>query len=137
MEAMQKEVNKIKSITKKEFITMWKAASNSKKRLPTYKEEEIKVYSYETNRYEPRTHKVKVKGFLYPEHYILYNIVRGKPLSRGFGEHTDGYRSALGFFTSKYPSKYFTEILYEPFKEGMTKEQFEALILEAQEIAIG
>jgi hypothetical protein len=137
MEAVKNEVKEIKAITRKEFVTMWKAASNSSKRKPTYKQEEIKVFSYATKKYEPMTHKVKVKGFLYPEHHILYNIIRGLPLSRGFGEHTDGYRFALQFFTCPFPSSYMLERLYEPFKEGMTYEKFKELINEAQEIVRG
>lgn len=134
MEAVKNEVKEIQAITRKEFVTMWKAASNSVKRKPTYKQEEIKVFSHITKKYEPMKHKVKVKGFLYPEHYILYNIVRGKPLTRGFGEGTDGYRFAAQFFTCSFPSLYMLERLYEPFKEGMTYDKFKELIKESQEI---
>jgi hypothetical protein len=127
------EFNPMQSIKRKDFIAMWKVISNSPKIKPTFVKEEIKVYSHETQKYEPMTHKVKVKGFVYPEHHILYNIVRGKPLSRGFGEGTDGYRNALSFFRSYY-SKYANEKLYEPFKEHMTFEEFEKIVSEAKSI---
>lgn len=134
MENTTIELNLIQAITKKEFVTLWKAASNDKRRKPIYKEEEIKVYSYETKRYEPIKHKVKVKGFLYPEHHIIYNIVRGFPASRGFGENTDGYLSALGFFKSKYLHQSFMDVLYEPFRDSMTKEKFDNLIIEVKNV---
>jgi hypothetical protein len=135
METINNEIKQIQTITKQEFIAMWKTASNDKRRKPIYKEEEIKVYNPNTRKYESKIHKVKVKGFLHPEHHILYNIVRGKPLSRGFIEHTVGYLTALSFFTSNYPNQYYSNLLYEPFKELITREKFDALIVEVQQIA--
>lgn len=122
---INEEFNAMQAINRKAFNAMWKAISNSDKRKPTF---------VELNPNGSFVQKLKVKGFIYPEHHILYNLVRGLPTCRGFGAETDGYKNALAFFKSSYNSKHLNKKLYEPFENYMTLEEFEKVLAEAKTI---
>jgi hypothetical protein len=133
--ATTEEFNPMQSITIKNFVAIWKNISNSPRIKPTFVEKKGARYNYKTRKTKIFTYKEKIKGFIYPEHHILYNMVRGLPLSRGFGVKTPGYKTALDFFTNNKNKEYYNKKLYEPFKESMTMEEFEKILTEAKKIA--
>jgi hypothetical protein len=65
-----------------DFIKTWKTIINDKRIKPTFI-----LDSYDK--------KIKVKGFIYPEHHLIYNIIRGFELNRGFIFNSEGYKEAL------------------------------------------
>lgn len=119
------ENNEVVSIiTRKEFCILWKKISNDKRAKP---------HLVEYKSYGGHTYKVKEKGWIYPEHHILYNIIRGLPSSRGFKEDSEGYKNALNYFKHFYELKYITH-LHKPFAEVITLENFKKLLFEIKEI---
>ncbi len=108
------------NINKKEFIEIWKKISNDKR---------IRPKLVEHKSYYGTTYKTKEKGWLYPEHHILYNLIRGYPANRGFLENSEGFENALNFFKES-SSIYKSNLMFEPFKEHLSKEQYSNLLLE-------
>lgn len=111
-------------ITRKEFCILWKKIQADKRTKP---------YFVEHKGYGGHTYKVKEKGWVYPEHHIIYNLIRGLPLSRGFKEDSDGYKNALNYLKTFYENRYINH-LYKAFAETLTLEQYKALLLEIKEI---
>lgn len=111
-------------ITQKEFCIIWKKISHDKKSKP---------YLVEHNAYGGGTYKTKEKGWIYPEHHIIYNMLRGLPPTRGFKEGTEGYKDALNFlkFTANFG---YNGYIFKPFEEYITEENFKILLLEIKNI---
>ncbi len=119
------------TIERKEFTNIWKKISNSPKRKPTFSEVNASRYDGESKNYSHFLQKVKVKGFIYPEHHVLYNIARCLPLTRGFTEGSKGLEEALKFFKNK-SSVQLNNKIYEPFKGLITNETYCEMIEEAR-----
>ena len=115
--------NALTTITTKEFIAIWKKIANSEKRKPTFT----------TEMHYGKPCKMRQKGFIYPEHHIIYNIVRGKPASRGFQENTEGYDKAMAYFKSNASN--VSDLMYAPFEGHMSKETFGLIRDEVRKIA--
>lgn len=111
----------VSMITRKEFCIIWKKISNDKRTKPTL---------VEHKNYDGSTYKVKEKGWIYPEHHIIYNLIRGLPASRGFKEGTEGYDNALNFLKSSNFN--YANHLFKPFAEYIPTDKFKALLLEIQ-----
>lgn len=112
----------VSTITRKEFCIIWKKVSNDKRTKPSLVEHKS---------YGGGTYKVKEKGWIYPEHHIIYNLIRSLPASRGFKEGTEGYENALNFLKKTSNFGYAGYIL-KPFEEYIPAEKFKALLLEIQ-----
>lgn len=116
-------VELLHTITRKEFCIMWKQISKDKRTKPHFVE-----YTYNGT-----THKTKEKGWVHPEHHIIYNIIRGLPTDRGFKKGTQGYESALKFL--KHSSHFgFGGVILKPFEQFMSPEKFKVLLLEIQNL---
>lgn len=111
-------------ITRKEFCILWKKVSNDKRAKPH-------LVEYKT--YGGQTYKVKEKGWIYPEHHIIYNLIRGLPVTRGFKEDSDGFKNALSSLKNFYHLHSFSH-LHKPFEEVISLENFKILLLEIKEI---
>lgn len=112
----------VSTITRKEFCIIWKKVSNDKRTKPSF---------VEYKNYDGSTYKVKEKGWIHPEHHIIYNLIRDLPASRGFKEGTEGYENALNYLKNSYNFNYASHIL-KPFEEHIPAEKFKALLLEIQ-----
>ncbi|NCQ50305.1 hypothetical protein GW796_00085 [archaeon] len=95
----------------KEFISVWKKISNDVRIKPTFD-------SYHN----------KIKGYIYPEHHILYNIVRGFPANRGFTDGTEGFKNALSFFSKNY----YLNKMFEPFEGHLSTEVYNEILTEVK-----
>lgn len=115
---------KLSVIKNKEFCILWKTVANDKRTKPH-------LVEYKT--YGGQTYKVKEKGWIYPEHHIIYNIIRGLPASRGFKEDSEGYKNALSYLKHFYHLHSFNH-LHKPFADSITTEKFKILLLEMKEI---
>lgn len=113
----------VSTITRKEFCIIWRKVTNDKRIKPTLVEH--KAYG--------ETYKVKEKGWIYPEHHIIYNVIRGLHPQRGFDEGTEGYENALNFLKKTSNFGYAGNIL-KPFEEFIPADKFKSLLLEIQYI---
>ncbi len=121
------------TIERKEFVSIWKNISNDERRKPSFEEVKFARYDWSTKKTIHYIQKVKNKGFIEPEHHILYNLVRGLPLDRGFKEGSEGFLNALDFFKNK-PTTYRQNMVYKSFKDIMPNDQYCAMIEEAIEM---
>lgn len=120
----QEVLEAFSTITRKDFCIIWKKISNDKKIKPTL----VELKSYGSG-----TYKVKEKGWIYPEHHIIYNLIRGLPSTRGFQEGTEGYENALNFLKKTANFGYAGNIL-KPFEESMSSDKFKNLLLEIKNL---
>lgn len=109
----------MKTFDTKEFAKIWKKISNDKRIRPTLVQHGSGKYSYQT----------KEKGWIYPEHHIIYNIMRELPIDRGFDVGTEGFEEALSFLknTSNFG---FAGRVYKPFEEFIEPEKFKEILSE-------
>lgn len=114
----------VSTITRKEFCIIWKKVFNDKRTKPS-------LVEYKS--YGGGTYKVKEKGWIYPEHHIIHNLIRDLPASRGFKEGTEGYENALNFLKKTSNFGYASYVL-KPFEEHIPAEKFKALLLEIQNL---
>ncbi len=121
------------TITKQQFKTIWKQISNDQRIKPIFEDVKCGKYDWETKKYITFMQKIKTKGFIYPEHHILYNILRELPIKRGFQPESIGYLDALDFFKGN-PSSYKINKIYLPFKDLMSSEDFSFLINESKKL---
>lgn len=121
------------TIEKKEFVAIWKKISNDEKRKPYFEDVKSFYYDWSSKKAIPFMQKIKNKGFIYPEHHILYNLVRNLPLDRGFQKDSEGFNQALDFFKGT-PQVYRQNQIYAAFKEIIPNEQYCSLIKEVSEI---
>ncbi len=115
---------KLSVITRKEFIAIWKKISNDQK---------IKPLLVERKLYDGTMYKEKVKGWIYPEHHILYNLIRNLPIDRGFQPNTDGYKIALSNLKDTRNFHYKKHLLL-PFQEFLKEENILLLFQEIQKL---
>lgn len=113
-------IEAVEIITRKEFCLIWKKISNDRRIKPTLVEHK----SYSGDNYQ-----VKEKGWIYPEHHIIHNLIRGLPPTRGFKEGTEGYENALNFLRTTSNFGYAGNIL-KPFEESMSSDKFKVLLFE-------
>lgn len=111
------------SITRKDFCAIWKKISNDKRVKPTYIDHKSYFYNVPC--------KLKQKGWIHPEHHIIYNLIRQLPAHRGFKENTQGYQEALTFIKKSYNFNRSTYIL-SPFEEYIPNEQLTLFLSEIQ-----
>lgn len=111
----------LESITINEFVIAWRKAFHDKRVKPYMKGHGNKdtKYYYET----------KEKGWLYPEHHIIYNVIRGLPISRGFEENSEGFQDALDFLKHTANFGYGGKIL-TPFEESLGKDKVKEILEE-------
>lgn len=115
------------TITKQQFKNIWKKISNDQRRKPTFEEVKCGKYDWESKKYIIFMQNIKTKGFIFPEHHIIYNIIRGFSLDRGFQPESIGYLDALNFFKDNH-NTYKNNKIYLPFKDFMSGEEFSNLI---------
>ncbi len=118
---------------KKEFVKMWKVISNSKRIKPKFVDKEFStgVFDKETKTYVKRIQRFKEKGYIYPEHHIIYNIIRGFPAERGFDKDSLGLINAKNSF--KYNSIFTSDLFPEPFKGLMSDEEIKEVFTMVKE----
>ncbi len=107
----------MENITKHDFIAIWKKATNHPNIKPTITE----------HTYNGITTKTKTKGWIYPEHHIIYNLIRNKPIYLGFycGDYpTEGFKDAYDNLKRSKGNVYFSNKLYAPFQEHINGETF-------------
>ena len=116
----------MESTTKENFVAIWKKISNH----PNIKPKMVEVDSYNGKV------KIKQKGWIHPEHHLIYNVVRGKKISLGFycGETaTEGFNDAVFNLKKFSPTQKWTfNMLFTPFKEYIPEDEFVALLSEIQ-----
>lgn len=114
----------VSTITRKEFCIIWKKISNDKRTKP---------HLVEYKSHDGETYKLKEKGWIHPEHHIVYNLIRDLPSTRGFKEDSEGYQNALNYLKNSHNFNYSSHIL-KPFEEHIPAEKFKLLLLEIQTI---
>jgi hypothetical protein len=109
-------------INKKEFREIWKKMANSDKRLPV-----LETVTY----YGGRTIKVRKDGLLTPELHIVYNIVRGFPIEKGFKKDSIGFKLAKQvLLNTRYSGKDNNGLSF--LQDYITKEQLDELRVEVK-----
>ena len=101
-------------------------------------EEEKKLYkeikrawarSVNNKEYKPYKNKygTKFEGRLYATHFMVYNIIRGLPHSRGFEPLGQGYENAVADLNMFLKFENEAKLLY-PFENLITLETFKELL---------
>jgi hypothetical protein len=96
------------------FRQAWKDFHNSGKAKAEWKETSYLSWDYGTREYVKKVHKVKYTA-LAAHHYLLYNLLRGKPSHCGFfeaGNPTEGYKEAVNMLLSLYQRYFRTDIKF-------------------------
>lgn len=109
----------LNSITICEFVQLWRKAFAEQRKNPSIVQNQL-VESISSN---PK------KGKLYPEHYIMYNVVRNLPITRGFQPDSNSYKNALHNLI--YLQSYQIEKkMFKPFENTLEFEKFQTILKE-------
>jgi hypothetical protein len=121
-ETTQKYTETLHSITIRDFVQLWRKAFADKRTKP----------SIVQHQYGDLIYKTKEKGWIYPEHHILYNLVRNLPVTRGFQPDSDGYKNALHHLIHLQSSQ-IEKILFKPFEDSLDFEKFQTILTEIRQ----
>lgn len=116
-------------LDKKEFKAVWKLIANDKRIKPTFEDKEMHGYDYSQRKSYTYMQKFKTKGFVYPEHHIIFNVIIGRPIDCGFVPDSAGFKDAVSFFKGNY-STYKSNLIFSAFKDFVSAEEYSKLIEE-------
>ncbi len=105
---------------KPQFKIMWKNIFNDKKTKPKMVEKNIGRDIY----------KVKEKGWLIAEHFILFNVFMNKPIHIGFIPESEGFKNSLKKLQNEniHLNRFYLKELHLPFSNYILFEDFTKLI---------
>lgn len=80
--------------------------------------------------YKDKMYGTKYHGKLYGVHYVVYNIVRGLPIERGFIKGSDKLEAHLRYIAMKVQWDKLADLLF-PFNDTISTDEFKEKYSEA------